>query len=285
MIMESYFTVLSASIRPEIDEKVTLALLLTKGSKVHFAYSKEKLGIAKQLLPAMAYRYLRDVLKSIGAEVIEQNAKDVSLFGSDEMALLNPAFDFKYISYLTKYSNAVLHFSEPKRIDGEVTSTLLEALFKKYISDTVAKATPSNTDRLENLMTKIYERVRGQYNIEREFTSREIPNLAVPLKIDLIGKNEAVVYAQTIDLERPLYNIQNDIGLVATLNEAYQHQAKSFIVSAEPDKALFPKQHQAWESIRHNSLAEYVDASEVEKLKVYADKHKVKPLIAEEAQN
>lgn len=277
--MQSHFTIISASIRPEIDEKISIGLLLVCGEKVLFNYSKDKLNVTKELLNPAAHKYVKDVIKQISIEVIEQNQKDVTLFENSEAASLNPAFNFSYISYLTKYSNAVLNFSEPKRIDRQLDASLMQLLFKKYVDDNLMEITPSKQNKFDSIKTNFYTKIQTQFNIEKEFSSKEIPNLPVPLKIDIIGKNEKVIYAQSVDLERMPYHIQNDIGILATLNQVYSGQAVSYIISSEPNKTIFPKQHQTWENIRKSNIAKYIDVSEVEVLKEYADAHNVKPLV------
>lgn len=280
--MHTHFTILSANIRPEIDEKISLGLLLVCGEAVYFNYSKDKLNITKELLLPPAHKYLKETLKQIVIEVSIQNNKENSLFENTEIALLNPAFNFSYINYLTKYSNALLNFSEPKRIDKQVDNDLLQLLYKKYIDENVMELSTLKQNKFDSIKNTFYTKVQNQYNIEKEFSSKEIPNLPLPIKIDMIGKNEKVVYAQSIDLERMPYHIQNDIGIIAMLNQVYLGNAVSYIISSEPNKELYPKQHQTWDNIRRGNLAQYIDVSEIEKLKEYADKHNVKPLIATE---
>ena len=278
--MQSYFTIISANIRPEIDEKISLGILLVCGEKVLFIFSKDKLNVTKELLTPAAHKYIKDVLKQISNEVIEQNKKEISLFENKEVALLNPAFDFGYISYLTKYSNAVLSFSEPKRIDRLSDVGLLHLLYKKYVDENSIEFTNNKQNRFDLVKATFYEKIQNQFNIEREFSSKEIPNLPVPIRIDIIGKNENIVYAQSVDLERMPYHIQNDIGILAMLNQIYNGKAVSYIISSEPEKTIYPKQHQTWQNIRKSNIAQYIDVSEVDKLKGYADKHNVKPLVA-----
>ena len=277
--MESHFTIISASIRPEIDEKISIGLLLICGEKVLFNYSKDKLNVTKELLHPAAHKYLKDVVKQISAEVFDQNQKSETLFGNNEVAYLNPTFDFNYISYLTKYSNAVLNFSEPKRIDKEADSAIMQLLYKKYVDENVMELTINKQNKFDTVKNNFYSKVQYQFNIEKEFSSKEIPNLPVPLKIDIIGKNERIIYAQSVDLERLPYHIQNDVGIIDTLNQVYGGQAASFIISSEPNKQIYPKQHQTWQNIRNSNIAEYIDVTEVDKLKKYADDHGVKPLV------
>lgn len=277
--MQSYFTIISANIRPEIDEKISIGLLLVSGRDVYFNYSKEKLNVTKELLPAVTQRYLKDTIKQIATEIGEYGKAHLSL-DANEFSKQHDVFKASYIHYLTRYSNGVLNFSDPKQIDLAAEPVLLQSLFRKYIDENTGGISNSKPNKFDAVKGKFYSKIDKQFNIEKEFTSNEIPKLIVPIKIDMIGKNERVVYAQSIDLERRTYNIQTDIGIVATLKQIYNGQAQGYIISSEPDKKAYPEQHQTWQNMRDNTLAEYVDVSEIERIKEYADEHNVKPLTA-----
>lgn len=63
------------------------------------------------------------------------------------------------------------------------------------------------------------------------------------------------------------------------LNQACKNKSKGFLISSEPDKSLYLKQHDLWRDLRKNDLAEYIAISEVEKIHEYATKHGVRPLM------
>ncbi|MGB3948237.1 MAG: hypothetical protein WBM13_09635, partial [Bacteroidia bacterium] len=234
----------------------------------------------KELLNNDIYKYLKNILRQISLEVIEQNKKTTTLFENTDVAIINPAFNSSYINYLTKYSNSILNFSELKKIDKLADSDLIKTLYKKYVDENIMESSMIKHNKFEDLKTSLYPKIQNQYNIETEFSANEIPNLAIPLKIDIIGKNERVVFAQSVDLERGLYHIQNDMGVIAMLNQVFDSNAVGYIISSEPNKNLYPKQYSTWLNIRNSNIANYIDVSEVDKLKEYADIHNVKPLVA-----
>lgn len=274
--MQAHFSILSASIRPEIQEQVAIGLLLVGSDNVNFRFSKNKIAVVKELLSQQAVKYLKDTLKQISFSVSEENEKFKGLYAG--ISTLNKSFSLGYLEYLSRYSNNLLIFSKPKTIELEPSEELFEILFKKYVDEFAFVETVSEPRSFDNYRTAFFNRVKSHFNIEQEVTPEIVKGLIMPVKVDLIGKNEIPVYAQTIDLERQNYHIQNDLAVIFMLHKAWVN-AKGFHISSEPDKKLFPQQHDTWKSIREWNDSQYVDLAEVEKIEEYANQHGVVPLV------
>jgi hypothetical protein len=275
--MQSHFSILSASIRPEIQEQVAIGLMLVGSDTVHFRFSKNKLAVVRELLSQQAVKYLKDTLKQISLAAFNENEKFKGLFGGSET--INKSFSLSYLEYLSRYSNNLLSFSTPKTIELQSSDDLFEALFKKYIDEYAFIENISEPRTFDNFRNTFFTKVQPYFNVEQEFSSDDIPGLIMPVKVDLIGKNEKPVYAQAVDLERQNYHIQNDLAVLFMLNKALVN-AKGFHISSEPDKKLFPRQHDTWKSIKTWKDSEYVDMSEVQKIEEYATLHGVVPLVS-----
>jgi len=275
--MKSRYSIISAAIRPEIGERITIGLLLIDEEKVYFRFSKDKLNVLKELINDHSYVYLKESIKQIRQAAISEASKLASLFTYNEIQ--NPLFSAGYLEYLSRYSNNLLNFTSPKNIEVKADETLFLNLYKKYVDDSVFVTEPEMINRFELIKNEFLPRVEKYYNLEQKLTPEDIYDLPISIKVDMIGKNERVVYAQMIELERIQYHIQNDLGLLALLNQAYKNDAVGFVVSSEPEKIRYPKQHEVWENLRSNNLAKYVDLSEIDQIEEYALKHGVQPLI------
>lgn len=274
--MQSHFSILSVSIRPDIQEQVTIGLLLVGNDSVHFRFSKNKLSIVRELLSQQANKYLKDTLRQISAASLNENEKLKGIYSGQET--ITKSYSIGYLEYLSKYSNNLVTFSSPKVIELESSNTLYETLFKKYIDEYAFIEKVSGQRNFDNYRNNFFNKVQPYFNVEKEISRLEVPGLIIPVKVDLIGKNEREVYAQAVDLERQNYHIQNDLAVLFMLNKALE-KAKGFHISSEPDKKLFPSQHQTWKSLKEFKDSEYVDLSEVQKIETYALSHGVVPLI------
>jgi hypothetical protein len=171
-----------------------------------------------------------------------------------------------------------LSFSSPKTIELQANEELFKSLFKKYVDEYAFVENVSEIRTFDHIRSSFFTKVQPFFNVEQDISSDTIPGLIMPVKVDLIGKNERPVFAHTLDLERTIYHIQSDMAILYMLNEALP-EPKGFHISSEPNKKLFPRQHDTWESIKNWNDSEYVDLSEVDKIYEYATLHGVVPLL------
>lgn len=111
---------LSVLIRPEIQEKISIGLLLLNAEEVYFNYSLKKLKVSKWLLSAASFKTLKELLKNLEhkMEPVEIQAFDGAEVEIFKNSVKNRFSDFtpSYVSYLNRYSNNLIGFSEPKDI-------------------------------------------------------------------------------------------------------------------------------------------------------------------------
>jgi hypothetical protein len=165
--METFYVILYCSIRPVIDERISIALLLKVGNKIIFKYSPEKLKIAKILLPDAAFDLLWTSLKNI-ERFIKDGNEDVDsqavLWDYKKEYFLSTQFFRKdYISYLNRYANNLLQFSEPQDIQVHAIAEAFDSLYKKFIFVSKGKINSKRGVEPEGIIKK-----------ERRISDREI---------------------------------------------------------------------------------------------------------------
>lgn len=275
--MSSHFSILSIVSKPEIGEHIAIGILLVAKGDVFLKISKRKMNIAKKLVDEPVFSYIQDCLLDLRKDVgsLSGLRENESLF--NEQVFASGKYSSGYLEYMGRYSNNVLAFSSPKQIDKDADNELLDILYRKYI-DANSVESKSETQLFGRLNRDFYPRVRSHFNVEQRITENEVPKLLVPVKLDLIGHNDRPVFAQKIDLERRMDFIQNDFGTVSMISDVLVNP-QGFIISAEPNKAKYPEQHDVWIRLRQRNSTEYVDISEVERIKEYAELHDVQPFL------
>ncbi len=272
--MKSHYSILSAVVRPEIQEKISIGLLLVSEGELFFSISKHKLSAVKSLIDHSLYRFLNETIRQIESSVSLENSDKKSLFQNSEPSM---PFSLGYLSYMNRYSNNLINFSAPVEIELPANAELFNFLFKKYIDSTgyVEKKTKS----VERVKEEFYPDVKNYYNIEKDITPIDLPKLPMSVNIDFIGKNEIPVFGQIIDFERPVYNIRQDVAELDFLMHAYEEgKFCSFLICNEPDSAAYPRSHEAWADLRKWNKTINVPLEEIEKVKEYAEAHGVEPL-------
>lgn len=273
--MASYLSVISAVIRPEIKEKVSIGLLLIGDEKLYLGFSKNKLEVVRQLLPEEAFKAIRFNVKNF-QQLAADNEGSRTLFSSHFTVIENlkdTVFSQSYIGYLSNYMNNLLSVSEPNTIAITPTKVVFDQLFKKLVDEQGVylpkKAVEPSFGRVRESII-----LRERFNYDFEVTQNLFPDLIVPVRIDFVGENERPTFVKLIDLERRKDYIANDVSRFNFVRDAVP-QSKRFIVSSEPMKDVFPLQHQIWKNLKNTSLFDYIDTTEIERLEEYAETHNV----------
>lgn len=282
--MATQYSILSVLIRPEIQEKISIGLLLFDSNEVFFSYSRKKLNASKYLLSGSSFKILKDILENIERKIEADNSNysEKRGFKIFQNKIFDNTFSSSYISYLSRYSNNVISFTNPKEIHLDINSGNFKKLYVKYVdgiieyAETIARIRP-----VEVIKTQYGEKIKEHYDVQKEVTPDIVPNLINTVRVDFVGKNGIDVYAQTVDMEATPSTVTNHINAFVQLKSTYEENnvpVKDFIIAQEPEKNKFPKQHNIWEQLRSSNVLNYLDLSESEEIIRYAEENGVVPL-------
>lgn len=278
--MSTQYSILSVLIRPEIQEKITIGLLLMDEGHVFFKFSKNKLAVAKDLLTENAYKSLKDALHNIRATAEIQHLKPQPA----NLGFSNPnTFTKSYIDYLSRYNNNILSFTSPKEIELEASQSIFSKLYSKFIDATVMIEKQSFVTAMDLFKETKRTALSRHFNIDKEVTHHEVPNLIVPVTITFIGQNEVPTFAQSLDLEKRTDYLTHDISEILFLQKAFSannHSCVAMAITNEPNKKEFPKQHDIWQQLRKIKDIRHFDISEADGVIKYAEEHNVHPFLA-----
>lgn len=279
--MRAFYTILYCPIRPVIDERLSVALLVKGDNKVYFKYSSEKLRIIKGLLPEPAFNLLRTSLRNI-YKLFDDNKKvtTIGLFPDEEIPLLSTnILDENYINYLSNYTNNLLNFSKPKEIDVDVNEDAFNKLYEKLIF-TLDRNGGAKRD-FEKIKDVVNPLIEPHVNIDIELTSKQITNLIVPTPLWFIGKNEQDVTGEAIDFDKATRYLEQDIRehlyLLQVLRDSKKnYHGKHFVVGTEPDQSN-QISHSIWNSLRNLPYITYLLPDEIGQITEYVKEHQVEP--------
>lgn len=135
--MKTFYSILSLNIRPEINERLSVGMVMVFKEKVFFHFSKRKLSVIQKLLSKDRYKaslnYLKMIEKSTSTnELINQTT---GIRQQKQESKYDRIFSEQYIEYLSRYNNNLVSFSKPNFIDIDVNEQIFEILFKKLVYD------------------------------------------------------------------------------------------------------------------------------------------------------
>jgi hypothetical protein len=139
--MKTFYSILSLNIKPEINERLSVGMVMVFNEKVFFHFSKQKLLVIKKLVNKHIYEASLDYLKMIEKSF----STNKSLNQATGILQLKPnskydrIFSEQYIEYLSRYNNNLVSFSKPNFIDLDATEHIFETLFRKLIDESAFK--------------------------------------------------------------------------------------------------------------------------------------------------
>lgn len=275
------YSIFYASIRKATQEKLSLGLLLFDKGEVYFKTSEAKLKALKSFMSKEDFLVVQQSFNAVTKQIL-LHSHPQSYFSHTFYKINHPAFSIDYINYLSKYKNNLVTYSEPKPISIEPTPETFLRLFQNFVGpDLVPAEAVKKLTTFAKLESKFEGNISRYFNTHFTMTSSQVPNLVAPVKVDLLGKNGQDVLVRTIDTDSGPEKMTNEVSTFYMLVDTYRRNnipCQEFVVAEEPLQKFKP-QHDIWREIKNSGSFNYLDISEVEKLKEYAETNHVKPKV------
>lgn len=273
--MKTFYSILYINLNAILNEKIAIGLFMSNGKSYSFKYSLEKLNAIKGMMDKEAYSFAKKYFHSLENEIsnIDTNLEINFTYSLEK-------FSERYMSYLSRYANNLIQFSEPKKIDIEPNELNFNKLFEKFIfKSSVVEKVDNRTYLLNIVNKKLYTQIENHVNIDQEITNQEIENIIVPITLNFIGINGLPVTGQSINFEKQHHYLENDISRYISLTKAIEMDGKKgkyFVLGQEPSVSNI-NNHHLWKDLRNAKIFDYVDVSETERITDYIIKNEVKP--------
>lgn len=135
--MKQYYTIFSALLRPEIQEKISVGLLFMNHEEIYFRYSDQKLRAVKSLISDSRFQNTQEYAGYHRRRVYENgpvgSKKESHKFSMNSE--LSQLFSASYIDYLSRYSNNLLVFSAPKELMLDFNEQNFSVLYRRFIDN------------------------------------------------------------------------------------------------------------------------------------------------------
>lgn len=277
--MKTFFSIIYLPLNSNLQEKISVGLVMSNGEQSIFKVSNPKMHIIKGLISSNKFSILKNYFNNIINE-IEPKIDEFKLNIKSDIS--NNWLNESYFGYLNRYSNNLVIYSEPRKIDTDVTLENFKFLFNKYVFEYDEEVNViKDEDILSKVRTNLFTKIEDRVNLNVTVSSNDFEELLTPVDVNFIGKNGVIVAGQTIDFVKRLYNLENDLTRYISFTKAVDYscgnKGKYFLVGQEPNKIENPSNHKTWKHVRESHLVEYIDLSETEKIKDYIISKGVSP--------
>lgn len=243
--MKTFFSTISIQTNPVSLEKVVVALLAVTENKVFFHYSKNKLGLLDKLAPSKVGigTLAKKSLQQIKNAVTETN--NTLLKNQTTIVFEKSVFSKEYFSYLSKYNNGILNFSEPATIPFDFTTEKFESYYLNFIgepTEVIEKKALSFTQKIKPAFEK--EGLSEKADIKFSFDPITFAGLLEETNVSLITKNGAISVIQAIDFNLGEQTVLKHLYETKFVNDALKQFTKKHNTEIKPIQIAFeePKQ-------------------------------------------
>ena len=238
--MKTFFSIISIQTNPVSLEKVVVALLAVTQNKVFFHFSKNKLNLLDKLAPSklgigsLAKKSLLQI-----KHVVNDTNKDLEL-NQTEIVFKKSVFSKEYFSYLNKYNNGILNFSEPADIPFDFTQEKFESYYFNFIGEPT-ELTENKTISFAQKIKPAFEKAGLEEKADIKFTFDPITfdGLLEETHVSLITKNGDISIIQAIDFNLSEQTVLKHLYETKFVNDALKTFATKHGTKVKPLQIAF----------------------------------------------
>jgi hypothetical protein len=274
--MSSYCLV-SISPGSGTEERVYVGLLFLGSADGMFHLSENRLESLRVFYDRSTASMVRSVLRNFKKEWSEPNHLKKQL---GTMADWSP----ERLSYLNRYSNNLIHFSEVMNLSLPYTVETFKGLTKRFFDeDKVITTKPRQS--FKRIVNQFFEPLANRLNLDYEFglSDQHLPALTTEVKVKAAGRNEQPFISQDINFGNKNTTIFRHTAELQALHDAFRdvgEEAKIFVIGEEPDHNS--PQHDIWKRVHEVKFFDFVPLGEKERITEYITVHDVQMYSHEE---
>lgn len=202
--MKNFLIPISVRLNSLTDDVVTVGLLAFNDNCRYFDFSSEKMRLANLFLDSNSKAYLEKAFKLLKANFLSGE----KIFN---LPFPNLLLEEKYFDYLTKYSNGIIKFGEPKGFAMKLDEETFYKVFKNFVGAEPGKNVQTSTSLRREmgifLKAKVFDKVDVNFAIDPSL----IPGIYAPHKLDFIGINGSPYAGLGIDFKKGAVEVDKTI--------------------------------------------------------------------------
>lgn len=258
--MKTFLSIVSIKTNNFSDEKIVVGLIAMASSKIHFAYSKNKLKLLNKLV---SHTDLNSFTNSLLIQIKNTvDSKNVELLKNQHAILINTnTFSEEYFTYLNNYSNGVLHFSKPATLPFDFGDKDFDKYYNNFIGEKIVKDKPKThktfISKIKPYLEKegLNEKADIQYILEPSIFTGIFKSVQMPI----ISKNGSINALQTIDFGFTTNVITNHLYETKAVSDALNLFSKKISCDVDKIKVVFeePKLETEHHKLLDMAIKEY----------------------------
>lgn len=278
----SFYSILFAGINPASGDQLAVGLFMRGAQQLHFAWSRHRTALIRELMGADAEKLLVQNLKALERKAAEEALPEQHGTAMQvESRHAGYELNEPYFHYLAKYSTNLLTIGPATSITLEAGEQQFKELFRLLVDDRSPAVASSRARDIDETKSRLKERIAARVNWDARITREEVPGLLFPsVQLDFVGRNGQDVIGEVVDFEKREFHLEADINKLANVAYVLQQAGrlgKAYVVGDEPDAGEYPSQHEAWKALNGSTQLELVPTGEMDRIVEHLNAKNVQP--------
>ena len=252
--MSHHYSILKISINQDLNDTISVGLILLAEDRYWFKYSQDRLKYLKPFLGSQ-HESLIKILK-----IISRKIEAIEGFQLDLYSDLNEFFSEDFLKYLHHQHIGMVRFTSPEPIVlTSVNKKVFDGLFKSMIGEDAKKARRKRNPELAIIERKLIKPLSNRVHTHITLDGNKVPELYFRYELEACGKDDDIFIAKYLDFNQtpPTLDmkIMKLLFLTRLISQIYKTKVRVFVIASEPPRLKY-KRHELYQFIVRNEALE-----------------------------
>lgn len=252
--MSYHYSILKISINQDLEDSISIGLLLLSRDRYWFKYSQDRL---KYLKPFLGVHHAA-VVKVL--HIISRKINSIEGFQLDLYSHIDDYFNEEFLQHLSDQHIGMIRFSSPEPIVlTSVNQEVFDGVYRSLIGEEQKRIIRKKNPEKKIIERKLIKPLAGNVHTHIKLDGSKIPELYFRYELEACGRNDHIYLVKYLDFKQtpPTLDmkIMRLLFLSRLMSQRFRTKTRVFVIASEPPMQKH-KRHQLYEFVARNELLE-----------------------------
>ncbi|NNF35646.1 MAG: hypothetical protein HKN68_16180 [Saprospiraceae bacterium] len=252
--MSYHYSILKISINQDLEDTISIGLLLLSKDRYWFKYSQDRL---KYLKPFLGVHHAA-IVKVLN--IISRKINSIEGFQLDLYSPIDDYFNEEFLQHLSKQHIGMVRFSNPEPIVlTSVNQEVFDGVYKSLIGEEEKRKIRRKNPEKKIIERKLIKPLVGKVHTHIKLDGSSIPELYFRYDLEACGRNDHIFLVKYLDFNQtpPTLDmkIMRLLFLSRLMSQVFKTKTRVFVIASEPPIQNH-KRHQLYKFVARNELLE-----------------------------
>jgi hypothetical protein len=233
--MNCYYSLLKISVNPNLDDEITVGMVLLTDQRYWYKYSEDILKQIKPLIPGN-FNGLERTLKIINRKVDSLGNSQLDLYNA-----INPFFNESFLQTLAVQNTGLIRFSIPRPIVlTHVNNDIFDALFENILGPFKKKKIRRKNKDKVIITNQLIKPLADDVHTGITLRPNDIEGLYFNFPLECLGMNRTIGLVKYMDFRQTPQTLDMKVMHLLYINDLlkkiYKKKTQIYVLASEPLK-------------------------------------------------